>query len=50
MSTQLVFLCCAQSANGYPMEPSPAAVAAVEWALRRLCSYLLNGAAPGLPT
>lgn len=36
--------CCVQSANGYPMEPSPAAVAAVEWALRRLCSYLVHGA------
>ncbi len=43
----VLVLCVAQSANGYPMEPSRAAVAAVEWALRRLCSYLLNGALAG---
>lgn len=33
-----------RAVNGYPMEPSPAAVAAVEYALRRLCSWLLHGA------
>ncbi len=32
-----------RAVNGYPMEPSPAAVAAVEYALRRLCSWLLHG-------
>lgn len=32
-----------QAVNGYPMEPSPSAVAAVEYALRRLCSWLVHG-------
>ena len=32
-----------QAVNGYPMEPSPSAVAAVEYALRRLCNWLVHG-------
>ena len=32
-----------QAVNGYPMEPSPQAVAAVEYALRRLCNWLVHG-------
>ncbi|CAK0782457.1 hypothetical protein CVIRNUC_005697 [Coccomyxa viridis] len=32
-----------RAVNGYPMEPSPSAVAAVEYALRRLCNWLVHG-------
>ena len=38
-----IVCCVLQAVNGYPMEPSPSAVAAVEYALRRLCSWLVHG-------
>jgi hypothetical protein len=45
MAKQISNIVCyvLQAVNGYPMEPSPSAVAAVEYALRRLCSWLVYG-------
>ena len=45
MAKQISNIVCyvLQAVNGYPMEPSPSAVAAVEYALRRLCSWLVHG-------